>query len=290
MKLKEALPPKTKALVGNTLLGQEPEIAKLQRKELEPNTEWEQELRAGIESWTEVSTDELADYFLKNKKVFDQLAVEYPKLMQPPYGKLAYRGTQIKLNSVINAIETRDYKVAKIKNRYYIRFSKFPYTPYRPAQSWTINPKIATEFGVLSIWGNDASVAQVLYSTKVDDKFAFNPKLLAIIFGNDEGEIIRIDKKGEFDALISAKFLAERHLLHRLKGLRAYFEKARILWNTRQAPLTAKKSDGAYEVEDLMIPSWSTLDDVPGYISGLGPVGMYYKKVANKALKTLAKR
>jgi hypothetical protein len=67
MKLKEALPPETRALVGNTLLGQEPEIAKLQRKELEPNTQWERELRAGIESWTETSTDKLAKYFLKNK-------------------------------------------------------------------------------------------------------------------------------------------------------------------------------------------------------------------------------
>lgn len=288
MKIKEELPPKIKSLVGNTLLGQDPKIAKLQKRKPEPDTEWEMQLYSDIDNWTGTSTDKLAKQFLKNKDIFDQLALEYPTVMQPPQGKLAYRGTKVKLKSIINAIETKPFKVVKIGKNYFVRFTKFPYSPKRPAQSWTVDPKIATEFGDPSEWQD--KVAQVLYSTKVSDKFIFNPKLLALIFGGrSESEVVRLDKKGEFDALISANFLAKKRLLHRLKGLRGYFEKARVLWNTKYAPQIHRK-EPHYSMKDLTVTSWSALSKLDGYGNGLGPVARYYKKVVNKALKLLAKR
>ena len=290
--LKEELPPKVKNLVGNVLLGGRDAIAKLQKKKRETNTYWENDLEDALENWVSDSTDELADHFTKNKKVYDQLIDEFPAVMEAPQGKVVYRGTLIKLDTLENALETRPFKVVNIttrtKKRTYLKYSKLPYSPNRPAQSWTMSAAIAMNFGSVSM-----NSIQVIYKTKTDDSFIFNPKVLRLLATFDEKEVVRVAGDGEFEALIDAKFLAQRRLLHKVKRFKAYFEEARISWNEKQAPNIAKKVVrdyiDSYKLEDLIVTSWSDLDKVNGYDSGLGPVGIYYKEIVNKVLETLAK-
>ena len=198
--LKEKLTPDLQKKVGNVLFGDNKYISKLQGVKIpkgfdsaEINTEWENDLLDKISFWTKISSNPVASYFAKNKSLLDTLAKEFPQVLQPPIGEMAYRGTSIKIDSLEQAFRKKKFTIVRIKGREVFHFKNLTYTPNRPAQSWTTNPKVAFKFaGVIDVPG----IVQVVYATKVNRDFIFSPELMNIIFEMNENETVRVAGPG----------------------------------------------------------------------------------------------
>ena len=101
--LNEKLPNDLQKKVGNVLFGENPAITKLQKAPAEPeelDTSWEDNLYFKLKTWVSSSEIDVANYFTKNKELLQTLAKEFPAVLRPPIGKMAYRGTSIKTNSL----------------------------------------------------------------------------------------------------------------------------------------------------------------------------------------------
>ena len=107
-------------------------------------------------------------------------------------------------------------------------FKNLTYTPNRPAQSWTTNPKVAFKFaGVIDVPG----IVQVVYATKVNRDFIFSPELMNIIFEMNENETVRVAGPGTFEAFVdtsvilnSWKLDPKENFIHRLPSAKPYFD------------------------------------------------------------------
>ena len=234
--LQEKLPADLQKKVGNVFLGGNWKIAKAQGIKrippdgvVEPNTKWESDLFDKIDSWTMSSSVTLAKYFRKNKGLLDQLAKEFPEVLQPPIGQIAYRGTAIKIDSLEQAFRKKKFTIVKIKGREVFHFKNLDYSPNRTAQSWTIDPKVAFRFD--GKVGDDRTV-QVVYATKVNKDFIFNPKLMNIIFSEsrEEDEIVRVAEKGTFEAFVDTEIIfntwrlaPKDNFIHRLPSAKPLF-------------------------------------------------------------------
>lgn len=231
--LKEKLTPDLQNKVGNILFGGNWKLTKAQGIKppkdgvAEPNTEWEQDLYNKISIWTDGSDDLEAKYFKDNKGLLDKLAKEFPVLLQPPMGQIAYRGTAIKLDSLEQAFRKKKFKIVKIKGQEVFHFKNLDYSPIRPAQSWTIDPKVAFRFeGTAGASG----VVQVVYATKVNRDFIFSPQLMDTIFGRKESETVRVAKEGTFEAFVDTSAILntwrlepKENFIHRLPSAKPYF-------------------------------------------------------------------
>ena len=180
--LKEKLTPNLQKKVGNVLFGSLNTIAKLQKakipvdgSEAELNTAWENDLYANIESWIEVSEVSVAKFFAKNKELLQTLAKEFPSVLQPPIGKLAYRGTSIKIDSLKNAFIKKQYVIVKVGGREVFHFKNLGYIPNRESQSWTVDPKVAFKFEGRA---NNEDSVRVVYAIRVNKDFIFSPELM----------------------------------------------------------------------------------------------------------------
>lgn len=247
--LNETLPAALQKKVGNVLFGDKAWSAKIQGAKVniktdkgfiaEPNTEWESELYDKIRGWTFSSSDTLAKYFKKNKALLDTLAQEFPKLLQPPIGKKVYRGTSIKISSLINAFKTKDFDVVEVAGKEYFHFKNLKYSPLRDSQSWTIKHDTAFNFYGKS----DGSFAvQVVYATIADNSFIFSPTLLNNIFGGNERETIRVAKSGIFEAYVDVDKITNRDyidlenfFIHKVPNAAPFFEKLVIEYNKTES-------------------------------------------------------
>ena len=268
--LQEKLTPDLQKKVGNVFLGGDDQIAKAQGvrlpkdgSEAEPNTKWEDDLYDKINDWINASDNIVAKYFKKNKALFDQLAKEFPTVLQPPIGEIAYRGTSIKKDSLENAFKTKKCTIEKIAGREVFHFKNLQYAPNRDAQSWTLNPRKAFTFEGMSVWAGETDhVVPVVYITKVDKDFIFNPLLLKIIFGMNESETVRIAGKDTFDAVVDWTVSINRWnmepeelFVHRLKKAQPYFTGMVDAYN-KAAKAEGKRMDFEYplvhNVEDII--------------------------------------
>jgi hypothetical protein len=298
--LQEKLPADLQKKVGNVFLGGNWKIAKAQGAKIpkgadfaEPNTDWERDLDYKLTSWVNTSSDPVAKYFKKNKELFDQLAKEFPMLLQPPIGEIAYRGTSIKKSSLETAFKTKKFTVVKIGNREAFHFKNLDYNPNRPAQSWTINPKKAFTFQGKSD-SVDTSHIPVVYATKVNKDFIFNPLLLQILWEVDEKETIRIAGKGTFEAFVDSSIIyntfrlqPQENFVHRLKATQPYFAEMIAKYNK------LVDSENKRMGEDLL-PKVTSIEDlfdyhesdelIPGY-----PLNREYTKYTKKYISSLKK-
>ncbi len=236
--LQEKLPPDLQKKVGNILFGGNWKITKAQGIKppkdgvAEPNTTWENDLFDKLNAWTSSSSDTLAKYFMKNKELLNRLAKEFPQLLLPPIGQIAYRGTAIKIDSLEQAFRKKKFTIVKIKGREVFHFKNLDYSPNRTAQSWTIDPKVAFNFDGKSDYDRAVQVVQVVYATKVNKDFIFNPKLMNIIFSETrrEDEIVRVAEKGTFEAFVDTEIVfntwrlePKDNFIHRLPSAKPFF-------------------------------------------------------------------
>lgn len=236
--LLEKLPADLKKDIGNVLFGEDPDIADLQSQDTESNTKWENSVYKKIKSWTDTSDKSTADFFLKNKDKFEALRKEFPEIIAPPVGDFVYRGSKLKVSSLkkalplltisdvdyigYNASNSRFGKVA------FFAINNFPYKPHLSAQSWTLNSFTAREFGSET---HPKDRIQVIYKTKVNNEFVFNPEFMNIVYGDKEDEVVRVAKEGSFTALINSYELTYTLNTHLFKQATMFFEDALIEYN-----------------------------------------------------------
>lgn len=267
--LQEKLPADLQKKVGNVFLGGNADIAKLQGVKTpkgfdypEENTAWEDALQNNIEKWLDISSPRVAKYFKENKALLDQLAKEFPQALLPPIGQTAYRGTSIKLDSLEQAFRKKKFKVIRLAGREVFHFKNLDYSPSRPAQSWTINPRVAFKFeGVGSI--EDVKYVPVVYATKVNKDFIFNPNLMNILFGAaKEDETVRVAEQGTFEAFVDSSAILntwelepEENFIHRLPSAKPYFDQMIERYNK------AVKAENKRLGEELFQPA-ATVEDI----------------------------
>ena len=263
--LDEKISPDLQKKVGNVLFGDDEDVAKIQGAKTPPgftspetNTKWEENLYYMVRNWASKSSDPTAKYFIANLDLLKRLAKEFPKLLMPPVGQTAYRGTDIKIDSLKKAMLTKKYSVVNIGGKEAFYFKNLDYSPSRPAQSWTTNPKMAFTFSGTG----DQDYVQVVYKTKVNEKdFLFSPTLFNAIFFRKEDETVRIAKKGTFEAYVDAKVVMNNWYLprtklfiHKLKSAEPYFQ-----------PLIDKYNRAVERDKKRLDVSWplaNTVDDI----------------------------
>ena len=265
--LQEKLPADLQNKVGNVFLGGNADIAKLQGVKTpkgfdypEKNTAWEDALQNDIEAWLEVSSPRVAKYFKKNKALLGQLAKEFPQALLPPIGQTAYRGTSIKLDSLEQAFRKKQFKVVRLAGREVFHFKNLDYSPNRPAQSWTINPRVAFKFEGRP---GTSNVVPVVYATKVNKDFIFNPNLMNILFGQiKEDETVRVAEQGTFEAFVNSSAILntwelepEENFIHRLPSAKPYFDQMVEMYNK------AVKAENKRLGEELFQPA-ATVEDI----------------------------
>ena len=265
--LQEKLPADLQNKVGNVFLGGNADIAKLQGVKTpkgfdypEKNTAWEDALQNNIEKWLDTSDARVAKYFKKNKALLDQLAKEFPQALLPPIGQTAYRGTSIKLDSLEQAFRKKQFKVVRLAGREVFHFKNLDYSPNRPAQSWTINPRVAFKFEGRP---GTSNVVPVVYATKVNKDFIFNPNLMNILFGQiKEDETVRVAEQGTFEAFVNSSAILntwelepEENFIHRLPSAKPYFDQMVEMYNK------AVKAENKRLGEELFQPA-ATVEDI----------------------------
>lgn len=229
--LKEKLAPALQKKVGDVMFGEEPDFVKLQKapsKPIEINTNWENELWRTIKQWVGTSETKTANYFKKNKELLKTLAKEFPVLLQPPIGKMAYRGTSIKTDSLRNAFLKKKYNVIKVGGREVFHFKNLKYKPARASQSWTVDPKMAFKFEGRR---NNVDSVHVVYATKINDDFIFSPQLMNIMFKGQESEVVRVGGEGTFEAFVDSHvfeaawhFRPKYNFIHKLSKAKPFFK------------------------------------------------------------------
>lgn len=299
--LKEKLSPDLEKKVGKVIFGSDDRIVKLQKlrvnkdgSSVEPDTNWENQLYAQVNAWSQRSDNSLAKYFAKNKELLQTLAKEFPSVLRPPIGKQVYRGTSIKTDSLKAAFMKKQYKVIKVGGREVFHFKNLEYSPMRDSQSWTVDPKVAFKFEGDA---NNESKVHVVYTTKVNKDFIFSPELMNIIFVGKESEVVRIGKKGTFEALVDSsvflntwKLEPKDNFIHKLTKAKPFFEPIIIKYNRMAAKDNKKWGEElvppARNIEDMIAASVE--DIVPaGYSLNRFSLGREYASAVQKFIKSV---
>ena len=288
--LNEKLPNDLLKKVGNVLFGENPAIAKLQKAPAEPeelDTSWEDNLYFKLKTWVSSSGTDVANYFTKNKELLQTLAKEFPSVLQPPIGKIAYRGTSIKINSLKNAFIKKQYTIVKVGGKEVFRFKNLEYNPNRKSQSWTVDPKIAFKFEGRA---NNEDSIHVVYATKVNNDFIFSSELLNIIFdaSENEKEVVRVGGKGTFEAFVDSKVFLNTwklepkdNFVHKLENAAPFFEPLVDKYNK-----LAAKDNKRFGEE--MIPPVRSVDDIIK-VADSGPEAFKFKMEYSLAVKQFIK-
>ena len=288
--LNEKLPNDLEKKVGNVLFGENPAIAKLQKAPAEPeelDTSWEDNLYFKLKTWVSSSGIDVANYFAKNKELLQTLAKEFPSVLQPPIGKIAYRGTSIKINSLKNAFIKKQYTIVKVGGKEVFRFKNLEYNPNRKSQSWTVDPKIAFKFEGRA---NNEDSIHVVYATKVNNDFIFSSELLNIIFdaSENEKEVVRVGGKGTFEAFVDSKVFLNTwklepkdNFVHKLENAAPFFEPLVDKYNK-----LAAKDNKRFGEE--MIPPVRSVDDIIK-VADSGPEAFKFKMEYSLAVKQFIK-
>lgn len=180
---------------GNVLFGQVPPLAKLQGAELELDTDYEKRIYKELEKFVsakDFNVKKLTD-FLKDLKNYEDI---YPKILKNVHSPL-YRTTLIKEEKLESLITKLKYSPFKDGDTDYDYFScKTIYSPRREIQHWSTTKNVIGFAGNYSSPDDDGY--RVIYETKNNDNFVFNPKAIGYDYDGErqyeEGEVIRIGK------------------------------------------------------------------------------------------------
>jgi len=203
------------------------------------------------------------------------LAKDFPSVLQPPIGKLAYRGTSIKIDSLKNAFIKKQYEIVKVGGREAFHFKNLGYIPNRESQSWTIDPKVAFKFEGRA---NNEDSVRVVYAIRVNKDFIFSPELMNIIYTGigQESETVRIGGEGIFEAFVDFsvflntwKFEPKAFFTHKISKAKPFFKpmidkynKAAAKDNKRFPVSERERISPVSSIEDI-ITAYDNTDDGP---------------------------
>ena len=237
--LLEKLSPELKAKVGDYLMGGDDGLMKLQTKALgiktadEKDTAWEAKLYDTLSTWVRSSDNPTAKQLVKLKSDLDKLKKEFPPILQPPLGQLVYRGSKIKAESLIPTLrKSVSFNLVRLYGAQWVHLPKVPYSPYRPAQSWSTDKQLSSTFSNTIHLGSNKSIG-VIYLSKITKDFIMNPAALAAIYGQDEREVIRIAKQGTFPALMECVDLIDLTMVHHFPKSKPFFDRELEVFNRK---------------------------------------------------------
>lgn len=167
----------------------DPALAKLQgfKPKSEPNTPFESELYSALEDWTADPSFSMK-FLNKAKEKLFYLVKKYPLILKPnvPTGTVMYRGVgDISKTTISQLRESKLSDWTQLKEDYWLYKKPLDYRPRSPIQSWTYN------FGT----GQDFAGEGMLVTNMNYNEFLINSKVLRIMFGSDEKEILHFGKE-----------------------------------------------------------------------------------------------
>ena len=182
-----------KTVFGNIVFGDDNKIVRLQNKTgKEQNTKKEEKIKQLLITWLSGGYDSVTPTEIyKYHKLFKVASEEFPGIFNPmtPNGTSLYRGLREipkKLKIKLKKVDKLEWEKINIGGNYYFKYKNpVRYTPELQIQSWSSNPKVAKNF----------SKGSVVLITKQNEEFLFNQKLLKLIYGEDESEVIHFGKK-----------------------------------------------------------------------------------------------
>lgn len=173
---------------GDVALGGDPNIARMQGKKQEDNTEFEEKLYDILNTWTFETSIGLANKLYNNFALLKKAAKKFPKVFLPSTsdGTILYRGIRNlnkQLRDKLEKTKQEDWKKVTIGDKIMYQYSKpVKYTPRLKVQSWTSSAKVATFFSKPREWSVDS--ISVILSTTQNNEFLFNQNLIRYIFSD----------------------------------------------------------------------------------------------------------
>jgi hypothetical protein len=117
-------------------------------KEYEDNNSYERRLLEILTAWTYAPSNYSQIYREKNN--LDKLKNEYPSIFKPNFKGLVYRGISVTPKEIdtLKKIDLKDFEKIYFQDKYYYLYKKpIKYKPIKNVESWTISPKVASDFG-----------------------------------------------------------------------------------------------------------------------------------------------
>ena len=168
---------------GDVAFGSNEKIAKMQGKKEEEDTDAEAKILFALEDWVGFAGQ--PEVLYKNFALFKKAAKKFPNIFLPdtPNGTTLYRGLGLVNPRLIKTVETSQKENWKKEGRMYVYTKPIKYTPHQKIQSWTTS---------LSIIKKTISFGEGEYvlTTKQTDEFLFSQKVLGILFGSKENEVL----------------------------------------------------------------------------------------------------
>jgi len=193
---------------GNVFLGNNRDIAKLQGKEPEKNTSFENKILIALIHWvaglSDSSWDSAQKTLINNYPLLKKAASAFPTVLKPktPNGTELYRGLK-KLNPSLKSQLFETSPSDWIEERGLWRYTKpISYTPHQDIQSWSTSRLIARGFST------ELGSKSGILATTQNDEFLFNQDFISIMYSKtsakkiDESEVLHFGKQYSNDVYI----------------------------------------------------------------------------------------
>jgi hypothetical protein len=163
----------------------------------EPDTDFEDVILDTLALWTGGESLSKSSYELyKHYPILKKAAKYFPNILKPtnPNGTEVYRGLSspnVLDDNILKKMSINDFeRIATPEGDYFVYKKPINYVPHNDVQSWTSNFTIASRFGY-----------QILKS-KQNDEFLFNEKLIKLVFGDYEDEILHFGRNYSNDVYL----------------------------------------------------------------------------------------
>lgn len=202
---------------GNVAFGENPKIARLQNKDEENDTEFEEKLLQVLYNWLNGSSPVEQEELYKIHNLLKKASERFPQIFKPdtPDGTLLYRNLTVESN-VAHLIKTlsksdftrNDIETARAGTKTFWMYDKpIRYTPSGNVQSWTSDISVGAGFS-----------GAILLQTTQNNEYLFNQNLLDILWNElrtkpSEQEILHFGKTySEPVYLMISEPLYQRHV------------------------------------------------------------------------------
>jgi len=186
---------------GNIAFGDDDEIRRLQKtKTREPDTDKERAIYNGISNWTSSRSAGLAQ-LVKHQSAIISAADKFPRVLKPkkPNGTLVYRGLEKPSKQLIQTLSKtsrNNWHSVKKETNIMVYEKPITYSPRSRIQSFTYDLDIAINFA----WKGDSDIVLI---TKQNNDFYMNSDVMAIIFGQNEKEVLHFGSSFKSPVYIS---------------------------------------------------------------------------------------
>jgi hypothetical protein len=202
--LNEDMPSDVKDAFGKIPFGGTPAIAKLttgNTDETEEDTPFEDELIKILRSWVGTSSASRASKLYSKYPLLKKAMTYFPNVLKPrtPNGTTVYRGlgnTQLLDSKTLGSMSSTNFSQLHVYGMTLYRYNTpIDYKPRSDVQSWASNLGNALVFA-------HGDYGNMVLETKQNDEFLFSQKLMKILMGDDEDELLHFGKTYSNDVFL----------------------------------------------------------------------------------------